>query len=585
MKIYNSQANKKLKTDLITTLTLLRSQRGFDPQTYIQAKAILLNEYMRRFGLKSCVVAVSGGIDSAVTLGLVQHAAKQINSPIKKVMAVLLPVFSKKGATGQYSATERGAEVARAFDITPIKIDLTKGHAIVKQSVDKSMAIKGMGWADGQLVSYLRTPTLYYLTSLLAQERLPAILCGTTNRDEGAYLGYFGKASDGMVDIQLISDLHKSEVYSVAKTLGVPRKIMSVVPSGDMFDGRIDEEVFGAPYDFVELYMHYLAMKNTVTWKNLNKQWNKEATDQFLSLSARLEKLHQYNLHKYLGKSPAVHLDVYESSVPGGWTPDESFQKYNKSAGNFVGEFRINKKAEEKIAQNYPQISKELVPNLPKENFILPNLLNQSECKMINDELRKQSWVPVGQNGMKKTFDPKRDKLGSYRASTYSEPLADILWSRISNKLPKIRIMSEKTPTDWDNHKVWRAVGVNPLMRFILYKTGGLLIPHYDAPFIYNNAKRTLMSLVIYLTENDLGGGATRFLIDPQKNIPVANRNLEDWDKLPTKKEIWFEINPKQGHAMIFDHRILHDAEILKGRKVKIILRTDIIFEKCGLKS
>ncbi len=47
---------------------------------------------------------------------------------------------------------------------------------------------------------------------------------GTGNQDEDGYLGYFCKAGDGCVDIQLIADLHKSEVWtnsSIVIFLGV----------------------------------------------------------------------------------------------------------------------------------------------------------------------------------------------------------------------------------------------------------------------------------------------------------------------------------------------------------------------------
>lgn len=319
MRIHNLQTHKILEQGLYTTLTILRSKRKFNPNKYISSKCALLNKYMRDFHLSSCVVAVSGGIDSAVTLGIVRKAAMFNNSPIRKIVVVLMPVFSKEGATNQKSALALGKKVAKIFSIEPVIIDLTKNHALMKNIVDKALAIKGKSWASGQLVSYIRTPALYYVTSLLTQSNLPAILCGTTNRDEGAYLGYFGKASDGMVDIQIISDIHKSEVYKVAKMLGIPRNILSSIPSGDMFDGRSDEEVFGATYDFVELYMLQLCL-NKNQRKHLEKKWNKKEKEQFYILSQRLEKLHNYNKHKYLGKSSSIHLDVYKRTVPGGWS-------------------------------------------------------------------------------------------------------------------------------------------------------------------------------------------------------------------------------------------------------------------------
>lgn len=46
---------------------------------------------------------------------------------------------------------------------------------------------------------------------------------------------------------------------------------------------------------------------------------NEKAKDQFDFYAKNLENLHRYNLHKYIAKSPAVHLDLYDSSVKGGW--------------------------------------------------------------------------------------------------------------------------------------------------------------------------------------------------------------------------------------------------------------------------
>ena len=127
-----------------------------------------------------------------------------------------------------------------------------------------------------------------------------------------------GKASDGMVDIQLISDIHKSEVYEVARELNIPESIINVIPSGDMYDNRTDETVFGASYDFVELYLNYLNMEENQK-KELVSSLDEESKEQFEFYSKNLENLHKYNLHKYMAKSPAIHLDLYDSSVKGGW--------------------------------------------------------------------------------------------------------------------------------------------------------------------------------------------------------------------------------------------------------------------------
>ena len=318
MKVYNEQSDRNLSEQLKEIQKEIRKKRNFNPKDYIEQKSNLLNEYMNKYGLKACVIAISGGIDSAVVLGIVKKASEQTNSPIKKIMPMLLPILKSTGVTNQNEATNRGKELCEKLDLKPYIIDLTSVNNEIRKSLEPVIEIKGEDWAIGQLGPYSRTPVLYYTTSLLNQEGFGAIICGTTNKDEGAYLGYVGKASDGMVDVQVISDIHKSEVYQVARELGIPKSIIEAIPSGDMYDSRTDETVFGASYDFVELYLNYLNMEDSEKEK-LISSLDEKSKEQFDFYAKNLENLHKYNLHKYMAKSPAVHLDLYDSSVKGGW--------------------------------------------------------------------------------------------------------------------------------------------------------------------------------------------------------------------------------------------------------------------------
>lgn len=316
MKVYNEQSDKKISNQLKQILEDVRIKRNFNPRTYIDEKANLLNAYMRKSKLKACVIAISGGIDSAVVLGIVKKASMMPNSPIEKIVPMLLPISKSIGVTNQEDATLRGKELCEMLDLKPYVVDLSLVNNEIRNSLEPVLGITGEAWAIGQLGPYSRTPILYYTTSLLNQAGFGAIICGTTNKDEGAYLGYVGKASDGLVDVQIISDIHKSEVYKVAKELGIPSSIIDVTPSGDMYDKRTDETVFGASYDFVELYLNYLNMENK---QEFIESLDEESKAQFEFYGKNLENLHRYNSHKYISKSPAVHLDLYDSSVKGGW--------------------------------------------------------------------------------------------------------------------------------------------------------------------------------------------------------------------------------------------------------------------------
>ena len=318
MKVYNEQSDNLLNDQLINELEKIRKNRKFNAKEYIEQKSNLLNQYMNKYGLKACVVAISGGIDSAIVLGIIKNASEKSNSPIKKIMPMLLPVMKSTGVTNQNEATKRGKELCKKLELKPYIVELSKINTEIRNALEPEIGIKGEDWAIGQLAPYSRTPILYYTTSLLNQAGFGAIICGTTNKDEGAYLGYVGKASDGMVDVQIISDIHKSEVYQVAKELEIPESIIQAVPSGDMYDNRTDETVFGASYDFVELYLNYLNMEDSEKEKLINSLDN-ESKEQFNFYAKNLENLHRYNLHKYIAKSPAVHLDLCDSSVKGGW--------------------------------------------------------------------------------------------------------------------------------------------------------------------------------------------------------------------------------------------------------------------------
>ncbi len=327
MKVYNAKSDKPMTKELHKLIEEMRLKKNFIAEDYVKQKANIINEYMRKFHLKSCVVAVSGGIDSAVVLGIINYAYRKENSPIEKVIPLLLPITKSTGVTNQLEATERGEELCKKLKLKPYIIDLSKINSLIREELEPVIGITGDDWAIGQLGPYTRTPILYYTTSLLCQENKNAIICGTTNKDEGSYLGYIGKASDGMVDVQIISDIHKSEVYKVGKFLKIPKSIMEVTPSGDMYDRRTDEMVFGAPYDFVELYLNYLNL-NKKEKKELLKPLDEESKQQFDFYAKNLENLHKYNLHKYMGCSPAIHFDLWDSSVKGGW--EGYYARFNK---------------------------------------------------------------------------------------------------------------------------------------------------------------------------------------------------------------------------------------------------------------
>lgn len=296
-------------------LQALQYQRGFEPRACLTMKLEIINDFFEQAGLNAAVVGLSGGIDSALVAALLVAASHQYGSPIKKVVAIIAPIYGA-GTSGQDAAKERALMQCDAF--------AAQNQAFSYQVCDLSESYRAMlkaaqpsdfepnAWAEGQMASVLRTPLFYYQAALLQQQGYRSLVVGTTNRDEGAYIGFFGKASDAMVDLQPIGDLHKSEVYQLAELLNIIPEIMEARPRGDVWDNRVDEEMIGAPYWFLELYQLLLQYKEE---KAFAKSLSGAEAQFYQSCKDNIEALHRANAHKYQVGSPAHYLDVIQRKL------------------------------------------------------------------------------------------------------------------------------------------------------------------------------------------------------------------------------------------------------------------------------
>ena len=281
----------KLHSDLQKVLNEIRRGRGFNASAWIEQKCKMFNDYMTKCGLSGCVVSLSGGVDSAVTLGLMKHASKLPGSCIEKVLAISQPIHSSSWAFN------RANECAKKMGIEMITIDQTFIYDELKGLIDNQIGIKGNAFAGGQLRSYMRTPAAYYVAQLLSTTGLATIVMGTGNKDEDGYLAYFCKAGDGVVDVQLIADLHKSEVFKVGKELGVPNSILNAAPSADLWDGQTDEDEMGFTYDFIELWTSFLDMDD-YKQRQITNSLSNDALKQFQEWGKLALAIHKRNAHK-----------------------------------------------------------------------------------------------------------------------------------------------------------------------------------------------------------------------------------------------------------------------------------------------
>lgn len=305
-------------------LDQLRKRRGFDAATYLDAKIEALRNFFIDNELDSVVIGVSGGIDSAVALALLAKLHKP-GGVLRKIVPLLMPIYGN-GVTGQKMATLLATKQCEMLDLDPVTVDLTAAYNAYVAAGSDTIGEKS-AWANGQLASIVRTPCTYYHAALLQTKGHSSIVVGTINRDEGAYIGFWGKASDAMVDLQPIADLHKSEVYALADLLDICPAIKQRDPKGDVWDSKTDREMIGAPYWAVE--MHSLlgdygpGPKGGHDFSRRPGSFSIDhlslGRDVVLIYFRAIEKLHRVNSHKYIVGMPSHFVDVMPRRVRNGW--------------------------------------------------------------------------------------------------------------------------------------------------------------------------------------------------------------------------------------------------------------------------
>ncbi len=90
-------------------------------------------------------------------------------------------------------------------------------------------------------------------------DRLNYAVAGTPNRLEYDQ-GFFVKQGDGAADFKPIAHLYKTQVYQLARHLGLPEEICTAVPSTDTYslEQTQEEFYFHLPYDKMDLALYAL---------------------------------------------------------------------------------------------------------------------------------------------------------------------------------------------------------------------------------------------------------------------------------------------------------------------------------------
>jgi NAD+ synthase len=208
--------------------------------------------YVNDYNIKTLVIGVSGGIDSAV----VSTLCAKTGIP---TIAVGMPLNSKPENT---RLSNLQLDFLSKLNVKTFEYDLTKTFNSFETLMSEFF---NSDLSSANSKSRMRMMTLYHIATTVK-----GIVVGTGNKVEDFGVGFYTKYGDGGVDISPIADLYKTEVRELGRYLGVPQEIINATPTDGLWDDdRNDEEQIGSTYEELEWVMEYGIDKLSYTDKEI----------------------------------------------------------------------------------------------------------------------------------------------------------------------------------------------------------------------------------------------------------------------------------------------------------------------------
>src|SRR6266705_2952459 len=233
-------APRTTHVDVVAKQTAEDDPLAIDPElTRKWLVSFLKDEVVRRRGFKKGLVGLSGGVDSALTAFLAAQALGK-----EHVIGVRMPY-----RTSSPESLEHAQLVIDRLGIPSLTIDISDAvDGLVKQVGDHDPH------RLGNMMARQRMIVLFDLSA-----KLNALPLGTSNKSE-RLLGYFTWHGDDAPPVNPLGDLFKTQVWALARHVGVPEEIVAKPATADLIKGQTDEGDLGVSYLHADRILYHLIM-------------------------------------------------------------------------------------------------------------------------------------------------------------------------------------------------------------------------------------------------------------------------------------------------------------------------------------